>query len=197
MFEPKDAARYAFGGWPALYFHLRYFSPGRYAKTVMTLKHRQIPLTGDLYNDRYGSGPINLPDDVTLGLRYKKIDTDPACVDELIGLARDLDDRNVRLALVFTPVHPKYRVRYIDGIDWLENVASRLEREKRRIGKNLTIANFIRTPSFDEKNFYDAFHLQWPAVRQLSARVARAINGVPPALDVRPGKEPAAPDHDP
>jgi hypothetical protein len=181
MFEPKDAARYAFGGWPALYFHLRYFSPGRYAKTVMTLKRRQTPLTGDLYNDRYGSGPIALSGGVTLGLRYKKIDADPACVDELIGLARDMDDRNVRLALVFTPVHPKYRVRYIDGIDWLENVASRLEREKRRIGKNLEITNFIRTPSFDEKSFYDAFHLQWPAVRQLSARIARAINRAPPA----------------
>lgn len=175
LFEPQDAARYAFGGWPPLYFHLRYFSPGRYAKTVMTLKGRKAPLTGDLYNDRYGSGAIDLPDDVDLGLRYGKFESDPACIEELIALAQDMDSRNIRLALVFTPFHPEYRTRYPDEVDRLTGIASRLAREERRIGEDLTVVNFIRDPSFEAEDFYDALHLQWPAVKRLSARIAQEM----------------------
>jgi hypothetical protein len=183
LFPREDAARYAFGGWPSLYFQLRYFSPGRYVKTMMSLERRRTPFTGDLYLDRYGSGPVELAEDVDLGLRYDAFDMDPACVDELKGLAQDMDERGLRLVLVFSPVHPKYRELHPDDVARLHEVAGRLEREAERLGNHLQVFDLVSAPAFDGDAFYDALHLQWPAVQRLSAGLAGAVAGGPLAFE--------------
>lgn len=179
LFPPRDAARYTFGGWPALYFQLRYFSPGRYVQTLMSLEQRRTPFTGDLYLDRYGSGPVELPEDVDLGLRYDSFETDPACIDELIGLARDVRERGAHLALVFTPIHPKYRALHADDVHGLREVAARLDQEAEQFGDSLQVFDLMDVPEFQGDAFYDALHLQWPAVQRLSAGLAGAMAGEP------------------
>ncbi|MPY68678.1 MAG: hypothetical protein GEU92_01185 [Alphaproteobacteria bacterium] len=175
LFVQKDAARYAFEGWPALYFYLRYFTPRRYLETTMKLAGRQAPLGGDLYLDPYGSGPVQLPDGVKTGLRYGKLDKDPACVDALVGLAQDLKDRGIHLMLVFPPVHPEYRARFPDEMRWLENAAARMERERQKNPRHLTVLRMYGDNSFAARDYFDAFHLQWPAVKILSTRIAQAM----------------------
>jgi hypothetical protein len=175
IFVAEDAARYAFEGWPAIYFYLRYFTPRRYLETTMNLAGRQAPLGGDLYLDAYGSGPVQMPEDTDLGLRYGKLDKDSACIDALVGLAQDMKDRGIHLMLVFPPVHPEYRARFPDEMRWLENAAARMERERRKNPRHLTVLRMYRDNSFAARDYFDAFHLQWPAVKVLSARIAQAV----------------------
>lgn len=182
LFPPRDAARYAFGGWPSIYFQLHYFSPGRYFRTLMSLERRRTPYTGDLFIDRYGSGPVELAEGVDLGLRYGDFDMDPACLDELAGLAQDMDERGIRLVLVFPPLHPKYRDLHPDDVARLHDIASKLETEARRQGNHLAVIDLVEEPAFEADAFYDALHMQWPAVQRLSVGLARAVAGAPMAF---------------
>lgn len=179
LFDPKDAARYAFKDWPPLYFYVRYFTPRRYIKMAMTLKRRKTPFAGDFYLDRYGSGPVWLPATVRLGLRYGGIKPDPACVKALGGLVRDMRRRGIDLVLVFTPIHPEYRTRYPASIAWLARLASELPLEQSPKAGGPRVLDYIRDRSFTPQDFFDAFHLQWPAAKKLSARIARAIQDSP------------------
>ncbi len=171
----EDAARYAFDNWPAPYFYFRYVSPQRYVRTAMTLAERRTPLTGDLYLDSYGSGPLQVPDTMKRGLRYDKIARDPACIAALDGLVADTEARGIRLVLVFAPIHPEYRALYRADITWLEGVASRVAAAGKRGEKKAIVLDMIREPSFAESDFFDAFHLQWNAVKVLSERIAVSL----------------------
>lgn len=179
LFAPEDAVRYAFEDWPAPYFYLRYFTPRRYLETTMNLAGRQAPLGGDLYLDPYGSGPVQLPEGAETGLRYGKLEKDSACLDALLGLAQDVRDRGLHLMLVFPPVHPDYRARFPDEMRWLKNAAARMERERRKDPRHLSVLRMYGDNSFAPRDYFDAFHLQWPAVKRLSARIARAMAARP------------------
>jgi hypothetical protein len=181
MLEPEDAARYTFDDWPPLYFYLRYFSPMRYAKSAMTLAQRQVPFSGDFYIDKFGSGPVELPPTVDLGLRYGKIKIDDACVSSLVGIEHDMADRGIRLVLVFTPVHPEYRALYPAAIKWLTQLAAKFQRTQRKGPAGFRVIDLVRDPEFGPDDFYDAFHLQWPAVQHLSGRIVQAIRMNPVA----------------
>lgn len=171
----EDADRYAFGDWPAPYFYFRYVSPQRYLRTAMTLPERRTPLTGDLYLDAHGSGPLQVSDTMKRGLRYGKIAHDPACIAALDGLIADTNARGVQLVLVFAPIHPDYRMRYPADTAWLSGVASRVAAAVKRGGKKTTVLDMIRDQTFAGQDFFDAFHLQWNAVKVLSERIVGAL----------------------
>lgn len=169
-----DAARaYAFEGWPAAWFYLRYFSPQRFARTALTLAERQTPLRGDLYLDAYGSGPLQVPDEYKRGLRYRAMEPDPACVTALIDLSQALSNRGIDLVLVFPPVHPEYRQTYPDAVSATCRIARDVDLATRQHNTELLV--LPRDAAFADEDFFDAFHLQYAAVQRLSARVARRI----------------------
>lgn len=176
MLVTEDAARYAFDHWPAAYFYFRYVSPQRYLRMAMTRAGRQTPLTGDLYLDDYGSGPLQVPEEQKRGLRYDEIRGDPACVPPLERLVSDTLARGVQVSLVFPPIHPEYRARYPEVTAWLSEVAERLKSTARVYGNRVTVVDLIDDPAYQPRDFFDAFHLQWPAVKVLSQQVAAAID---------------------
>jgi hypothetical protein len=179
LVEQKDAARYAFDNWPATYFYFRYVSPQRYLRAAMTLAERRTPMTGDLYLDVHGSGPLQVPDTMKRGLRYGKTPRDPACTAALDSLIADMEARGIQLVLVFAPIHPDYRALYPADITWLDDLAGRVAAAGRLGGKKTIVLDMIRDPSFAGDDFFDAFHLQWNAVKVLSKRIAGALKGAP------------------
>lgn len=173
MLDHGAAAAYAFDDWPAAYFYFRYFSPERYVRTAWTLGERRRPLIGDLHLDRYGSGPLSVPASMQRGLRYHAIDTDPTCLAALVELSHRLAQRHIRLVVVFPPVHPTFR-RANPGFDrWTERTMHRLAAET--AGDQTLIVPLFDNPGFTADDFYDAYHLQWPAVRRLSPIIAAAL----------------------
>jgi hypothetical protein len=174
-FDHEDAAAYAFDRWPEPYFYLRYFAPQRYAQAALTLAARQVAFTGDLFHDRYGSGPLKVPKSMMRGLRYGPIQADPACVDALIDLSHALRTRGRHLVIVFPPLHPEYRRSYPEVVQWLRDVADRVEAGTRIDGTQIVL--LYDHPDFDAVDFFDAVHLQWPSAKRLSSLIARAIAG--------------------
>lgn len=177
IFSEDDAARYVFDGWPSGYFYFRYFSPMRYAKTALDLDRRTKPLSGDLYLDAYGAGPIVPPDDADVGLRYARLEHDPACADALMAMADEMDGLGVKLQIVFAPVHPEYRERYPGELAWLRQTKERLADHVSARKDSSGILWLVDDPQFTQIQFFDAFHLRWPATEGLSARVARFVEG--------------------
>lgn len=174
LFDHADAKAYAFDDWPAAYFYFRYFSPQRFARTALTLEQRQTPFTGDLYHDVYGSGPLQVPEEAKRGLRYLAIDDhDPACVTELIELSAALTERGIRLVLVFPPLHPEYRQAYPATVPATCKIARQIELATRQHTTDLLVLH--QDADFEDADFYDAFHLQYAAVKRLSVQVARRI----------------------
>lgn len=173
MLDHGAAAAYAFEQAPDFYFYLRYFSPQRYLRSALTLDRRTQPLTGDLSLDRYGSSPLQVPARMQAGLRYGAVAHDPACADALSALARELADREIGFVVVFAPVHPDYRREFPKVVAALRRVARQFEDRGARLGAR--VVNLIDDDRFAAVDYFDAFHLQWPAVRRLSRHVARAI----------------------
>lgn len=174
VIDHEDAGAYAFDGWPATYFYLRYFSPQRYAAAVLHLAARQTPFTGDLFLDAYGSGPVMVPKERRRGLRYGKADVDPACVTALINMSHDLTERGLRFVVVFPPVHPEYRRLFPDSRRQLQEIVRRVEKEI--AGDRTQIVVLFDNPEFRGEEFYDAIHLQWPGAVRLSAMIASAMS---------------------
>lgn len=173
MLDHEDAAAYAFEQAPDLYFYLRYFSPQRYLRGAMTLDRRSRPLVGDLSFDRYGSSPLNVPVDMLVGLRYGAIGHDPACATALTDLADDLAGRRIRLVVVFAPIHPEYRRQFPAAVAELGRLAHDLE--ARSDPGAAQVIRLIDDGAYLADDFFDAFHLQWPAVQRFSGSVATAM----------------------
>ena len=175
LFQPEDAARYAFGNWPAAYFYFHYVSPMRYVRGAMNLAERRTPVTGDLYLDIYGSGPLNVPEAMERGLRYPAIDTDVACREALGEFVREMDARGIRMLLVFSPVHPDYRARHPRSMEQLADVVRFARHEVTTRQLDVGVLNLTRDAAFESKDFFDAFHLEWAAPRRRSADIAGAM----------------------
>lgn len=173
ILDHAAAKAYAFDRWPAAYFYLRYFSPQRFARTAMTLAERQTPLTGDLYLDAYGSGPLQVREEFKRGLRYQAIEPDPACVAALIDLSASLTERGVNLVLVFPPLHPEYRQAYPGSVPATCRIAREVDLATRKHNTDLLV--LPQDSGFAGEDFFDAFHLQYAAAKRLSAQVARRI----------------------
>lgn len=173
MVDHDAAAGYAFDEWPAVYFYVRFFSPQRYVQTTWTLAGRREPFLGDLYMDRYGSSPLEVPDSMQRGLRYKPVETDPACFDSLLDISHKLAARDVRLVVIFPPAHPDFRETYPEVGRWQARTAHRLADAIRK--DKARVISLYDDPRFPADAFFDAYHLEWPAVRRLSALLAAAI----------------------
>lgn len=173
LFDHDTAKAYAFDRWPSAYFYLRYFAPKRFASTAMTLAGRRTPFTGDLFLDDYGSGPLDVPEKMKRGLRYSEIQTDPACIDKLVEMSRSLTARGVQMTLVFPPVHPEYRLAYPAAMPTLCRIAKDVAVATKE--DSIRILLMPSDPSYTESDFFDAFHLQYPAVQRFSTRVAQEM----------------------
>jgi len=134
---------------------------------------QQTPFTGELFLDRYGSGPLQVPTSMRRGLRYGAIEPDPTCVAELIALSRDLAARHRRLVLVFTPLHPDYRRAYPGVASWLAEIAAQVESAT---GADRThVVSLHDHPDFAAPDFFDAVHLEWPGVKRLSKLILASM----------------------
>jgi hypothetical protein len=80
--------------------------------------------------------------------------------------------------LVFAPVHPDYRVEFPEEMAWLDTVAAYAKGLMERDGRGLVL-NLTDDHPFTEDDFFDAFHLQWSAVRRLAPLIARSIPTIP------------------
>lgn len=166
----EDAANYAFNDWPAPYFYLRYFSPQRYVRTALSLASRRTPYRGDLSLDSYGSSPLEVSTDRQRGLRYGLIAPDQSCVDDLVQMSHDLTAEAVQLVIVFSPVHPEYQSRFPDSSRWIRAVAQHIEAATAT--DETLVIDLHDQANYPARDFYDAFHLQWPAVKRLSLEIA-------------------------
>jgi hypothetical protein len=173
MFDYERTYYYAFKRWPAALFYLQYFAPRRYVDAMLNLPERRIPYTGDLYIDQYGSGPVIVPETVKLGLRYGDVEVDRSCVYKMAELSQDMTRRGIRTVLVFAPLHPEYRQKYPGAAAAVTAIIEKLKAETE--GDNTVILKMDDDPRFVAEDFYDAFHLQWPAAKRLSALVASAM----------------------
>lgn len=183
MLEARDAARYVFKHWPAGVFFLRYFSPGRYIRTGLRLADRRIPYQGDMYMDKYGSSPVAVSNERRrlLGLRFGEIGTDPRCTEKLVKLSKEVSKRGIHLLIVFSPIHPEYRKEFPNSFAQLTSIA-RIVR-KTTENDDTQVMELEADKRFKADDFYDAFHLQWPAVRKLSAILAPMMS---PGTERRP-----------
>ncbi len=184
------AASYAFDGMPAAWFYMRFFAPQRFVRTAMTLEDRSQPLTGDLYLDRWGSAPLDVPETMLRGLRYGAMRPDPACIDALLQLTQDMRRRGIALTIVVPPVHPQYRRSYPAAMAALCRIVARLE----PLTADGSLELILRhdDPHYRAEDFFDAFHLQYPAVRRLSEDIAHTMRDLAPtdalvASSRRPG----------
>jgi hypothetical protein len=173
LLDHRAAAEYAFDDWPSAYFYFRYFSPQRYLRAAWTLAQRRRPFVGDLYLDAYGSGPVMVPASKQRGLRYKPVDPDPACMDDLIALSHRLTARKLKLFVVFPPIHPDYRAAYPEVVAWTARAVARLAKET--ASDSTRVIPLYDDHRFEGRDFFDAYHLQWPGVQRLSAVIARAM----------------------
>jgi hypothetical protein len=173
LLDERDGAAYAFDREPAGPLYVKYFAPVRYLKAFATLPTARRPFVGDRYNDRYGSGPLLVPAAEVSGLRYGAIEPDAACAAALEGLAQDLRRRGVSLVVVFAPVHPEHRRLFAASHAQLKALRAELEPALRANGGR--VIDLDEDPRFSAPDFFDAFHLQWPAVRRLSRIIAERM----------------------
>jgi hypothetical protein len=173
MFDPDDALRYAFDGWPSSYFYLRYFDLQRYVRTARTLVEKRVPMSGELYIDDYGSGPIQISRELDLGLRYHDIYPDPHCTASLVALAAKAAARDVDVMIVFSPIHPDYRALHPVSMQAMAQLVEDVRTAATPYGAK--VLSLFDDPRFTARDFYDAFHLQWDAVDDLSRVVANTL----------------------
>ena len=173
LFNASEAAAYAFGQWPAAYFYLRYFAPRRFVQTALSREAKTQPFLGDMYIDDWGSGPLQVPDSMKRGLRYGTIEVDKACVQELGRLIGDVAERGKHLTIVFPPIHPEYRKQYPQSIKTLSQIIQHAREVGARHGAR--IIDLHADDAYGDKDYFDALHLQYPAVRRLSAQVVERL----------------------
>jgi hypothetical protein len=170
IMDLEDAASYVRGRMPEAWFYMRYFAPLRYVLQARRRSERLKPYDAFGYwLDRHGTTPSMLPTEVGYDLRYDEIALDPACLEALDGLNRDLTARGVTFTLVMTPVAP----RYSDLHPATTRATERIESFARSRG--IRLIDFFGDPSFEDADFWDAFHMQWPAARRLSREVADTL----------------------
>lgn len=190
LFDRDDASGYVFDQDPPAAFYMRYFSPAHYLRRARNYGEREIPLVGDLFMDRYGSGPMQWTPGMMRGLRYGKQRFDSACVDALMTMLPEIAGRGIRPVVVFSPVHPEFRQRYPDTMHHLRAVVARV---RKAADPGVDILDMSES-DFPPSDFFDAVHLQWTAVQRYSSQLAQLV--LPDAANaaVRPaGQHIAAP----
>jgi hypothetical protein len=171
LFNSDDASGYAFRRHVSLIYYLKYFVPLTYLRRIASFQRKRIPLTGEMWMDEYGSGPMQWTEGMMRGLRYSAITLDKHCADALQHLVLDLTTRGIRPVVIFPPIHPEYRQLYPQTITDLKAVAEEL---RLSTGGQVQIIDIIEDTSCPE-DFFDAVHLQWSAVQKLSRKLTDAV----------------------
>jgi hypothetical protein len=182
LFDPEDASGYAFERDFTAPLYIRYFSPALYLRRARNYQQRQVPLLGDLWMDKYGSGPMQWKPEMIKELRYGEQRFDHACTDALLAMIKDIKAKGIRPVLVFSPVHPEFRRRYPETMHQLKQVAAQAQAEVRP-GVDLFDMSESEFPASD---FFDAVHLQWTAVQRFSGRLANLVLPSRAAARTRP-----------
>lgn len=162
LFRPDDAAAYIRRERAELFFYLKYLTLARYYAAARSWPEATTPFTGDRWLDAYGSSPMQVAD---RGLRYGALPFDATCVEELKRFSSELRARGRQLAVVVMPARPEYLARYPDAAMQLDTVIDEAEPQFRTDG-NLLVD--FRDVAVESADFWDAFHLQWSAVRRIN-----------------------------
>jgi hypothetical protein len=171
LFDPVDASGYVFEQDSPASFYMRYFSALHYLRRARNYQERETPLIGDLFMDGYGSGPLQRPPEMMKGLRYGRLHFDGACIDNLLAMLPEIAARGIQPILVFSPVNPEFRQRYPDTMRQLRSVIARVRKETDPKVEILDTSE----GEFRAMDFFDAVHLQWPAVQLYSTQLAKLV----------------------
>ncbi len=170
VFNRDDAEDYITGAKPEWFYYLKYLALTRYVRTGMTLPQRLTRLEGDLWQDEYASGPLHIPE---MGLRYGRQDFDPECLEQLYLMSDDLSRKGRHFLVALIPVHPDYMEKYPETEQQLNALHTDIQAGLRRNGHDAVM--LADSGSYPADDFFDAFHLQWPAVQRLSAVVGEQV----------------------
>jgi hypothetical protein len=170
LFDRRDMQDYVAGTRPEWFYYLKYLALARYVRTGLRLPQRMEPLEGDLWQDEYASGPLHVPE---MGLRYGRQDFDPECLEQLYLMSDDLAKAGRRFLVALIPVHPDYMEKYPETEERLNELHDDIQTALQRNGHDVVTLADSGTYSADD--FFDAFHLQWPAVQRLSAIVGEQV----------------------
>jgi hypothetical protein len=170
LFDREDVEDYVTGAKPEWFYYLKYLALTRYVRTGLELPQRMAQLEGDLWQDEYASGPLHIPN---LGLRYGRQDFDPECLRQLYGMSDDLAQAGRHFLVALIPVHPDYLEKYPETEAQLKTLHDDMQIELRRNGHDVVM--LAESGAYSPDDFFDAFHLQWPAVQRLSAIIGEQV----------------------
>ena len=119
--------------------------------------------------DEHGTTPSTRPTDANDELRYDELPVEPACLEALDRLEDELSARGIDFTLVLTPVAPRYSSLYPSTVSAMDDVA----RFARSHG--IRVLDYSHDRSYGNSDFWDAFHMQWPAAKRLSREVADTL----------------------
>jgi hypothetical protein len=171
VLDEGDARAYVQELYPTSYFYLRYFVPLRYIVRAQNRSKEQQPYYPHGYwMDEYGTTPGILDVGAEYDLRYPELAIDPVCLDELGRLNAELAAREVEFNLIFTPISPRYIAKFPSAGAAVERITRHAQ------GLGIKVQDLYGDPRFDGDDFWDAFHMQWPAAQRMSREVARKLS---------------------
>ena len=169
FFDSEDAKSYIRAERPELFYYLKYLTIARYYTASRIWPQETVPFAGSRWLDAFGSSPLQTAD---RGLRYGPLAFDAACIEELKQFSSELRKRGRQLAVVVMPPRPEYRARYPEASVRLDTLVDEVEPQFHSDGNLLVDLRDIDLPSSD---YWDAFHLQWSAVRRLNADLSKHV----------------------
>jgi hypothetical protein len=154
-FNVDEADAFVFGDTSRLSFYLKFFNVTSLARNAVGLPRRRTDRTAEdsFVLNQFGDAPVNLTGD--LRQFYLKPALDKRCFAALRRTARSLDARGIQLALVESPMNPKWRKEF-DPSGELTPLTRRKVREA-FTGTNAVLIE-DRT-GFSSADFYDAVHV--------------------------------------
>ncbi|MFN8926098.1 MAG: hypothetical protein ACK5WM_11165 [Rhodospirillales bacterium] len=174
FFNTDHADAYLDGAWPVP-LYAKYFAPGDLIGNALTIAGDRLSTEG-LLRDEYGTQPRTLPVDrfERKGLFYGHIDPDPACFPVLSALARDLHGAGRSLTIAIPPVNPAYLAQ-VSGAD--QSFMTLRKGIKDAVAGTGTRVFDLTDAAPPASEYYDAFHMRFPAARVLSRSIALSRGG--------------------
>lgn len=169
FFATDRAASYIFQDASPLWLYVTNFRPIPFLRDAWSIaEKRSSPRArGPLVMDPYGAGPIEGSSDWTPAPEF-----DDACFAALHDFEAMLDARGVRLVLVSFPSSPGWLSEHDPEGAVTESFEARLRGALAGDG-----SIFVPSKAFSvtADDYYDYVHLQWPAARRLSDRLAEML----------------------
>ena len=170
-----EADRFVFGNTSRLGFYLKSFNATTLVRNAIDLRRARKDMTWfySVVLNRFGDAPVQPPHDRREW--YQKAELDDHCFIILGRTARALDARGIQLAVVESPMDPRWREEF-DRSRTVTPVTRRRIREAFGGTNAVLIENRAR---FSSADFYDAVHLRASS----TARYTRSVLSQLEALD--------------